>query len=43
MGYKYRVWISFEDGSYAIVEINCTGNDMKHNIDIDKSKLDVIP
>ena len=39
MGYKYRV-CPFEDENYAIVEINYIGNDMKPNIDIDKSRLD---
>ena len=39
MSYKYRV-CPFEDENYAIVEINYIGNDMKPNIDIDKSRLD---
>ena len=42
MGYIYRV-CPFEDGNYAIVEINYIGNDTKPNIDIDKSRLDTIP
>ena len=43
MGYKYRYKYPFEDGNYAIVEINYIGNDIKPNIDIYKSRLDVIP
>ena len=39
MSYKYRV-CPFEDENYGIVEINYIGNDMKPNIDIDKSRLD---
>ena len=42
MGYKYRVW-PLEDRNYAIVEINYIGNDMKPNINIDKSRLDTTP
>ena len=42
MVYKYRV-CPFEDGNYAIIEINYIGNDMKPNIDIDKSRLDTNP
>ena len=42
MGYKYRV-CPFEDGNYAIVEINYIGNNMKPDINIDKSRLDTIP
>ena len=42
MDYKYRV-CPFEDGNYAIVEINYIGNDTKPNIDVDKSRLDTIP
>ena len=30
------------DGNYAIVEIKYIGNDMKPNINIDKSRLDTI-
>ena len=41
MGYKYRV-CPFEDGNYAIVEINYIGNDMKPDTNIDKSRLDTI-
>ena len=43
MGYKYRYKYPFEDGNYAIVEINYIGNDIKANTDICKSRLDVIP
>ena len=32
----------FDDGNYAIVEINYIGTDMKPNIDLDKSRLDAI-
>ena len=42
MGYKYRVR-PFEDGNYAIAEINYIGNDMKLTINIDKSRLDTTP
>ena len=42
MGYKYRACL-FEDGNYAIVEVNQIGNDVKPDINIDKSRLDVIP
>ena len=42
MGYKYCA-CPFEDGNYAIAEINYIGNDTKPNIDIDKSRLDTIP
>ena len=42
MDYKYRVCL-FEDGNYAIVEINYIDNDMKADIIIDRSKLDIIP
>ena len=42
MGYEYRV-CPFEDGNYAIVEKKYIGNDIKPIIDIDKSRLDVIP
>ena len=42
MGYKYRV-CPFEDGNYAIVEINYIGNNMKPDTNIDKSRLDTIP
>ena len=42
MGYKYRVY-PFEDGNYAIVEINYIGNEVKPDISIDKSRLDIIP
>ena len=42
MGYKYGYKYPFEDGNYAIVEINRIGNDIKPNIDIYKSTLDVI-
>ena len=41
-GYKYRV-CPYEDGNYVIVEINYIGNDVKPDINIDKSRLDVIP
>ena len=41
MGYKYCAW-PFEDGNYAIVEINYIGNDMKPDISIDKSGLDTV-
>ena len=44
--YQYGLqisWIPFEDGNYAIVEINYIGIDMKPNIDIDNSRLDTIP
>ena len=43
MGYKYGYKYPFDDGNYAIVEINHIGNDIKPNIDIYKSRLDVIP
>ena len=33
----------FDDGNYAIVEINYIGTDMKPNTDIHKSRLDTIP
>ena len=42
MGYKYRVF-PFENGNYAIIEINYIGNDVKPDINIDKRRLDVIP
>ena len=42
MGYKYRVY-PLEDGNYAIVEISYIGNDRKPDINIHKSRLDVIP
>ena len=42
MGYKYCL-CRFEDGNYAIVEINYIRNDKNLNINIDKSKLDTIP
>ena len=42
MGYKYLL-SRFEEGNYSIVEINYIGNDTKPNIDIDKSRLDIIP
>ena len=42
MGYKYRV-CPFENGNYAIVEINYLGNDVKPDINIDKRRLEVIP
>ena len=42
IGYKYRV-CPFQDGNYAIAVINYIGNDRKPNIDIDKSRLDIIP
>ena len=42
MGYKYRA-CPFEDGNYAIVEINYVGNDMKPDINIHKSRLDANP
>ena len=42
MGYKYRV-CPFENGNYAIIEINYIGNDVKPDINIDKRRLDVIP
>ena len=42
MGYKYCV-CPFEDGNYAIVEIDYIGNDTKPDINIGKSRLDVIP
>ena len=41
MGYEYRVRPS-EDGNYPIVELNYIGNDVKADINIDKSRLDVI-
>ena len=43
MGYKYGYKYPVEDRNYAIVEINHIGNDIKPNIDIYKSALDVIP
>ena len=39
---KYWVCL-FEDGNYVIVEINCIGDNTKSNIDVGKSRLDVIP
>ena len=42
MVYKYRV-CPFNDGNYAVVEINHIGNDKKPNINIHKSRLTVIP
>ena len=42
MGYRYCV-CPFEDGNFAIAEINYIGNDIKPIIDIDKSRLDIIP
>ena len=42
MSYKYHL-CPFEDGNYAIVEINYIGNDANSNINIDKSRLDTIP
>ena len=42
MGYKYRV-CPFENGNYAIVEVNYLGNDVKPDINIDKRRLEVIP
>ena len=42
MGYKYRL-CRFEDGNYAIVEINYIRNDKNLNINIYKSELDTIP
>ena len=42
MSYKYHL-CPFEDGNYAIVEINYIGNDTNSNINIDKSRLDTIP
>ena len=41
MSYKYHL-CRFEDGNYAIVEINYIGNDTNSNINIDKSRLDTI-
>ena len=41
MGYKYRI-CPFGDGNYAIVEINYIGNDMKPDINIDRTRIDVI-
>ena len=41
IGYKYRV-CPFEDGNYAIVEINYIGNNTKPKIDIDKKRSDII-
>ena len=43
MGYKYGYKYPVEDRNYAIVEINHIGNDIKPNIDIYKTTLDVIP
>ena len=42
MGYNNGV-CPFEDGNYAVLEINYTDNDMKPNININKSRLDTIP
>ena len=42
LGYKYSA-CPFDDGNYVIVEINYIGNDMKPIIDIEKSRLDIIP
>ena len=42
MSYKYHA-CTFEDGNYAIVEINYIGNDMKPGINIHKGRLDVNP
>ena len=42
MGCKYRL-CPFEDGNYAIVEINYIRNDKNLNINIDKRRIDTIP
>ena len=42
MEYKYRV-CPFEDENSAIVEINYIVDDTKPNIDIDRSRLGIIP